>query len=226
MYKNIMIIFAAAALFVNIFSGCVVTDSEKTEVVITGILVSAEGSAAEVTQDAVLQFAAIVQGSGGVIPQDVIWSIDGAPTAGTAINAAGLLKVSASHTANAVLTIRATSDFNNSISGTKQVTVKAKEDDDEPGIGSAVFIVNVEADFAGFPAASDLNLNGTNIIILGGSDYIDSDCRWYLNGEPAGTPGKTYILNTSGLEKGFYSLTVIVRIGAYIYSETVNFEKD
>jgi len=67
------------------------------------------------------QFAATVLGT-NTPPQTVTWSVEGNVAAGTTISSTGLLAI-ASNQATGNLTIRATSTFNTSISGTATVTV-------------------------------------------------------------------------------------------------------
>ena len=84
--------------------------------------VTVEPSSVSVQKTSTYQFAGIVDAHNGA-PETVTWSVTGNASNGTTINANGLLTVAANETATS-LTVRATSTFDNTMSGTATVTVQ------------------------------------------------------------------------------------------------------
>lgn len=88
---------------------------------VTGVTVTP--NTAEVAKGGVQQFAAVVAGTGSVIPQGVVWTITGTETPKSQIDWTGKLMVAPDET-NETLTITATSVYDGTKAGTATVTVK------------------------------------------------------------------------------------------------------
>jgi len=98
--------------------------SNAVDFVVVGPSVSeviVEPANVSVARGATQNFTATVVGTGNP-PETVTWAIDGTPVSGTSISAGGLLTVAASDD-RLSLTVRATSTFDNTVSGTANVTL-------------------------------------------------------------------------------------------------------
>lgn len=96
------------------------TESGATPPTITGVTVTP--ATANLQPGGEQQFSATVNGTGN-FSQAVTWTVEGAVSASTTISAFGLLTVGADETAT-TLTVRATSNGDNTKSGTASVTVE------------------------------------------------------------------------------------------------------
>ncbi|MCL2100537.1 MAG: InlB B-repeat-containing protein, partial [Fibromonadales bacterium] len=112
------------------------------------------------------QFSAEAMGSGNP-PQNVLWTVEGGSAAGTAINSSGLLSIAANETAT-TLTVKATSEYDNSKSGTATINVTSPaiisgETDKSIGVGYTAFSVPFTA--TGNPAPTITKTSGDSRIV-------------------------------------------------------------
>jgi hypothetical protein len=214
--RNVKVIFLTAFAVALIMAavGCE-SDGGGGELTPAVISVSVTPSTAEVKKGYSGQFTAVVEVSGGA-SQTVTWSIDEAATvaAGTSISPAGLLTLDAAETLSA-LTVRATSTFDTSVSGSADVTVK------EPDDVSVTLSVKDEAlVLGGFPAAVPvIYKTGTGawssgagkfktlaITITNASDF--SSLEWKVDEVSKGT-GDTLTIDAADYQSGGHSITLL-----------------
>ena len=187
-------------------------DPEPT---VTGVTVSPD--AATVERGGNQDFTATVSGTDNP-PQTVTWAVEGGGS-GTSISATGRLSVSADETA-ASLTVRATSTFDATKSGTAIVTVTA------PDPGAASFNIGF-ADFQDM--APDITgptvyVTGEPVEIVVIDPHLYTSIRWFLRGNQI-AEGPTLALGPSVHNNmvGIHSVTVEVRRGTALYSAIITF---
>jgi hypothetical protein len=157
-------------------------------------------------------FSATVQGTNSPA-QTVTWSVEGGVT-GTSITGGGVLTVAANESA-ASLTVRATSAFDTSKSGTAAVTVTT-------GGGSVVMVYPADG-ASGALVNTDITLSrtGTDEYTLIVSGTFDS-YRWWVDGLSKEITN-TIVLNAADYRMGVHQITVEVTLGGIVYSKTGSF---
>jgi len=123
------------------------------------------------------QFSAVVNGHDN-LPQTVIWAVTGGGT-GTSINSSGLLTVGINESVTNTLTVRATSTYDTTKSGTATVTVVS-------GVTNVIVSPATIAVAKGFTQQFTATVNGTN--------EPPQTVTWTLTGGGTGTS-----INTNGL---------------------------
>jgi len=163
------------------FSGtATVTVTEPyTPPLVTDVMVTP--ATATIIRGETQQFSAVVIGE-NTPPQDVSWSVDTATT-GTTIDSNGLLTVDITELAN-TLTVTATSDFDQNISGTATITVA-----DQPSTVSSVIIT---------PDTAIVGIGTTQMFtaVVHGDYNPPQDVTWTMSGNLSNS---TNIHFTSGL---------------------------
>jgi len=220
----------ATSMFDDSISGTATVTVIDPPPTVTGVTVNP--STISIARGNTHNFVATVAGTYSP-PQTVTWSIDQTNRhAQTAINAYGVLTVALAESLVA-LTVRATSMFDTSMSGTATVVVT----------GEAILIsfdhfVNPELGL-GVPASVTLlSLLATPLVIevANPEDYDTGSIRWILNnvditntaavnGDNGGTLTLRAPIPTGfPLRIGGNTLTTTVRIGGTLYSHTVTFD--
>ncbi len=175
------------------------------------VTISAAGSATKVTAGATLQFTASVTGNGTpAANQAVTWSVSGNSSASTTISSGGLLTVGADETASS-LTVKAVSQQNTAVSGTKSVAVSplfvGQIGNITPGsadtvtIDSIEFYVLAKEDTKAMLITKDIQEK--KVFDADSPRWQDSDLRTYLNG--------TWLNSKPTLQKYAVSTTIKTR---------------
>jgi hypothetical protein len=203
---------------------------------VTGVVVSPTAATVE-RGGAAQQFTAVVSGTNSPV-QDVTWSIDETVVPGTGISSSGLLTVAASETADS-LTVRATSTFDTSRSGTATVTVTDAPPPPTYSValdmsGTHTFPPVVEG--YGPQAAKTVTVTNTGNQPTGGLSVGMSGANpsafaaspGTVTSIGVGTDATFTVTPTSGLATGTYSATVTVSGGNGIVPQsfTVSFTVD
>ncbi|MDR1973587.1 MAG: autotransporter-associated beta strand repeat-containing protein [Bacteroidales bacterium] len=161
--------------------------------------VTVNPTTASVEQGQSQQFTAIVDAAGGASIA-VDWTVDGATSASTFINASGLLTVGGDEPTTSTLTIKATSQFNSATYGTATVTVTAAPATPE------VISVTVTPATASVQKGATQQFEAT-VNAVGGAS---TDVTWTVDGATsAGTFINASGLLTVGADESAETLTVI-----------------
>jgi autotransporter-associated beta strand protein len=166
--------------------------------------VTVSPSAISVQKGQTQQFTATVNATGGA-SQSVAWSVDGA-TAGTTINASGLLTVAAGESATS-LTVTATSQFDGAKFGTATVTVTSTP------VTNAAEPVIIEHPQ---PATANVGGSASLTVTANSTDGGTLSYQWYSNATNSnsggtsisGATGASYSVPTSTVGTTYYYVTV------------------
>jgi hypothetical protein len=172
--------------------------------------VTVSPAAANVEKGQTQAFTATVEGTYDPA-QTVIWTVEGGGS-GTVISSnTGLLTVAAGETATS-LTIRATSTYDATQSGTAAVTVISREG----GAGSVTMVYPTDA------ASGELSGLGAvtagSPITLSANQAFDT-YRWRVDGLVKGSAG-TFILSANDYSPGIHQLSLEVTLNGVVYSKS------
>jgi hypothetical protein len=159
------------------------------------------------------QFTAVVSGTNNP-PHDVTWAVEGSVW-GSTINTGGLLTVDAGESASS-LTVRATSTFDISKSGTATVTFPVL-----PGQGSVTLVYPTDKASAELSGGAIIisQPGGTEILYV--SDTFDT-YRWLVDGSIKGS-GNSFTLYADNYTTGVHQITLEVTLNGAVYSKSGSF---